>query len=155
MQHRFIRRTWRRTSQKICQANDIPPGFRIVLLDEQRRVRRDDLIVRSGGFGSYPVDWPISVFLDTALHNNVKELEQVVYTVAELRNHRDEPIDPEITLRRVRDMPGLGDSHSDDWWTKHDETLLEIQNDVEEALGAFEDDFRLIEDPDLLLKAVI
>jgi hypothetical protein len=168
MSARFIRRTWRRTSEKICLANDIPPGFRIVLLDEDGRVKRDDLLVRSGGFAGYPVSFPVWHFLEMAIHDHVKDADRLDYAAVQLRNHRDEPVDPSLTLRRVRDMPGTGDGHADDWWDKHDR-ISEIEDEIANALAIFDDDWRLLGDvqdsgggrdegaarSELLLKALI
>ena len=88
---RFIRRTWRQTSEKICLANDFPPGFRIVLLDEDGRLKRDDLSVRSGDFMAYPQYFMVSAFLEQVIMNNVKDADCLDYTNMQLRDHRNEP----------------------------------------------------------------
>ncbi len=168
MSARFIRRTWRQTSEKICLANEIPPGFRIVLLDEDGRVKRDDLLVRSGGFGGYPIDFCVRAFLEEAIKNHVKDADRLDYAAVQLRNHRDEPVDPNLNLRRVRDMPGTGDKHSKDWEDKH-HWIFDIENEIADALAIFDEDWRLLGDvqdfgggrdegaarSELLLKALI
>ena len=155
-ERRFIRRTWRQTSEKICLANAIPPGFRIVLLDEDGRVKRDDLMVRSGDFASEPVGFSVEHFLEMAIKNSVKDVDRLDYASIELRNHRDEPVDPDLTLRRVRDMVGTGDRHSKAWEDK-DDLVPDLEGEIEEALAIFDEDFRLLLDPqtDILLKALI
>src|SRR5437660_59826 len=103
---RFIQRKWRQTSEKICFANDIPPGFHIVLLDENGRMKRGDVLVRSGAFGGYPGYFTVRSFVKEAIKNHVKDADCLDYTDAQLRDHRNKLVDPDLTLRRVRDMPG-------------------------------------------------
>lgn len=154
MVERFIQRTWRRTSERICLANNIPPGFRIVLLDEDGRVKRDDLLVRSGGFGAYPVGFRVWAFLAEAMKNEVKDADHLEYDVAELRNHRDEPVNRNLTLRRVRDMPGAEGRHTKTWEDNQNK-IYELEAEIEDALAIFDEDFRLADNPELLLKALI
>ena len=133
MPERFIRRTWRRTSEKICVMNDMPPGFRIVMLDENGRVKRDDFMVRSGDFGAYPANFLVWVFLKEAIGNHIKDADHLNYATVQLRNHRDEPVDPDLTLRRVQDMPGTGGAHAAVWNEKHGR-ISEIEDDIAGAL---------------------
>lgn len=155
---RFIQRTWRRTSEKICLANDIPPGFRIVLLDEDGRVKRGDLLVRSGGFGVYPGQFRVWSFLEEAIKNHVKDADCLDYTEAQLRDHRDKPVDPNLTLLRLRDMPGTGGKHTK---AQKDNGYIidELEAEIEDALAIFDDDDRVTFSPGpescLLLKALI
>jgi hypothetical protein len=137
---RFIQRTWRQTSEKICLANDIPPGFRIVLLDEGRvKRKRSDLLVRSGSFGGYPGSCSIGSFLDEALKNHVKNTDCLDYTSVQLRDHRDNPIEPELALRRVRNMPGAGGKYTR---ASKESSLLvdEIEGEIDDALSVFDGD---------------
>jgi hypothetical protein len=153
---RFIQRAWRRTCEKICLANRIPPGFRIVLLDEDGRVKRADLLVRSGGFAAEPGSFRIWAFLESVIENCVKNAHRLDYVDVELRDHRDRAVDPNLTLRRVRDMPGAEGKHTKAWGDNLD-TINELEAEIEEALSIFDDDFRLADDQerDLLLKALI
>jgi hypothetical protein len=163
IQRRFIQRTWRRTSEKICLANDIPPGFRIVLLDEDGRVKRDDLLVRSGDFAHYPRSFRIWAFLDEAIKEHIKDADSLDYSAIQLRDHKDKPIDFDLTLRDVREMAGIRGKHTRAW-EEEEENTFELEAEIEDALAIFnEDDFRLAGDPglmgdpngDLLLKALI
>ena len=154
---RFIRRTWRRTSEKICLANDRPPGFRIVLLDQDGRVKRGDLLVRSGGsfgFVYYPPSLIVGSFLKDAISDHVKDLDLLDFAAVELRDHRDEPVDPNIRLRRVRDMPGADREYGESRGIDFD-----LRDDIESALEAFEPDIDPRSGPDSgaesLLKSLI
>src|SRR5205809_673677 len=131
---RYVKRTWRRTSEKICRANGIPPGFRIVLLDERGRAKRDDLIVRSGDFGADSIDIRIWAFLEDCIRNSVKDAgEGLDYDDVQLRNHRNEPIDPDTFLRQVLDMPGAGGKHSEQWHETQ-ELISDIRLEIGELL---------------------
>jgi len=152
---RFVQRTWRRTSEKICLANDMPPGFRIVLLDQDRRAKRDDLLVRSGGpcgFVWHSPSLPVSRFLENTIHDHVKDAEHLDYDVAELRDHKDEPVDPNFRLRRVRNMPGAGGQYC---IASLEDT--DLQMDIESALEVFDEDPRSGPDSgaDFLLRALV
>jgi hypothetical protein len=155
---RFIKRTWRQTSEKICLANDIPPGFRIVLLDEDGRVKRDDLLVRSGRFGGYPGNFRIWGFVDEAIKNHVKDADCLDYADAQLRDDRGKPVDLDLTLRRVRDMPGTGRKYTKAS-KKNGIIIDEVESEIEDALGIFDEDERVAYSPGrencLLLKALI
>jgi hypothetical protein len=153
---RFVQRTWRKTSEKICRANDIPPGFRIVLLDEYGRVKRDDLLVRSGSFGAYPGSFRIWAFLEEAIKNHVKDPDCLDYDEAELRDHRDNLVGPDLTLIEVRDMPGAGGRHTKAWSDDRD-AVLELEYEIKDALAIFDADDRVANDPSntLLLKALM
>src|ERR1700733_2786789 len=133
---RFIQRTWRKTSDKICLANDIPPGFRIVLL-KCGRVKRDDLLVRSGSFGMYPGCFKVWDFLEEAIKNHVKDADCLDYTDAALRDHRGQPVDPNVTLLKVRDMVGAGGMHTKAWNKDYD-TIWELESEIEDALAIFD-----------------
>ncbi len=125
-------------------------------------------MVRSGGFGGYPIDFSVRTFLGQAIQNHVKDADRLDYAAVQLRNHRDEPVDPNLTLRRVRDMPGTGDRHAKDWDDKHD-WVFELEDEIADALAIFDEDWRLLGDvqdfgggrdsdaarSELLLKALI
>lgn len=130
---RFFQRTWRRTSQYICDANNLPPGFRIVLLNEDGRAMRDDLEVRSGDFGVFPRTFLVSQFLDQALTINIKHPEDIGFASVQLRDHRNTPIDDDMVLRDVRDMVGSRGEHSDAYWQKA-EIVDQLADDLAEEL---------------------
>ena len=92
LRQRVIRRTWRRMSEKICKVNEFPPGFRIVLVDKDGRVKRDDLIIYSGNFCQYPATFSVRMFLDQVMSVDVKSADQLDYASVQLRTHRNEPI---------------------------------------------------------------
>lgn len=141
MRQRFIRRTWRRTSDMICKVNEFPPGFRIVLLDKDGRVKRDDLVVRSGDFSVFPNWMPVAVFLGEVMKNVVKDTESLGYDTIELRTHRDEPVGGSMELRRVRDMPGAGGAHAEAY-EQNLEMISDLECEIETALTIFDDDLR-------------
>lgn len=152
---RFIRRTWHRTSEKICAANELPPGFRIVLVGVNGRSKRDDLVVRSGSFGAYPSGMVVSHFVEEALRNEVRSAD-LSYAYAELRDHRNVTVCPDLPLRAVRDMSGDGGRRAKVRLEQED-LIYEIGYEVEDALGIFDDDPRLQAAPnnDVLLKALV
>src|SRR5437773_1013018 len=69
----FARRTWKEASDRICWANSLPPGFRIVLLDEGGRTWRSTLMIESGDFGAFPRSWRVWSFLKEAVATSVKD----------------------------------------------------------------------------------
>ena len=149
---RFVRRTWRRTSEKICKANEFPPGFHIVLIGEDGRVRRNDLIVMSGDFGRYPADFTVQVFLQEVVAVELNGAQGLDCASVQLRTHRDEPVAPDITLRRVRDMTG---SFVTEKSIEREDIIDELEAEIEENFLSFEDDWRLADDKELLLKAIM
>ena len=120
-------RTWKQTSDRICWANSLPPGFRIALLDEDDDVVRSSVKIRSGDFGSFPRGFRVWAFLEQAVAQNVKDWGDVPYDSVQLRDHRNRPVDQNLTLREVRDMTGTGARHARSW----------IDNDLE--VGALVD----------------
>jgi len=89
---RSVQRTWRSISEKICLVNRLPPGFRIVLRDEDGRAKRDDILVRedklelcNGDFLAYPGSFRIWAFLDEA----VMGADCLDCADTQLRDHRD------------------------------------------------------------------
>ena len=140
----------------MCTANSFPPGFRIVLIDDGGRTRRDDLMVRSGGFCAYPASFAVWQYFEEALKDEVRDADALDYARAELRDHRGEPVSPHLTLREVRDLPGEGGKHAKAW-EEGEDYIFELKLEIEDALNIFEDDFRLLANPnsDLLLKALV
>jgi len=153
---RFVKRTWRRTSELVCRANGLPPGFRIVLIDGNGRVKRQDVLVRSGDFSNHPADFPVRHLLKELMDNQVKDSHLLDFSFVELRNHRNEEVDSSLEMRIVRDMAGTRGEHSDRWY-EEDDIISDIELDIESALEIFDDDNRLAEDytRDLFLKALI
>lgn len=152
---RMIRRTWRRTSEKICAVNGLPPGFRLVLIDTDGRVKRCDLRVRSGNFAAYPADFDVWLFLQETLKNELAG-NDLGGSHAELRDHRNRPVRPDLTLREVREMCGQGGKYAVDR-DEAEDAIDELQSEIEEAMSIFDDDPRLAAhlDKDLLLKALL
>ena len=152
---RMRRKSWRRTSEKICAANAFPPGFRIVLIGNNGRARRDDLQIRSGDFAAYPADFPVWLFLEELLRNELRDA-QLDSRKVELRDQRDEPLDPDLTLREVRDLAGRAGQFAEAR-DAAEEVVDEILGEIEDALSAFEHDPRLevIPERDILLKALM
>ncbi|MGA2311978.1 MAG: hypothetical protein ABSF87_06385 [Xanthobacteraceae bacterium] len=156
---RSVQRTWRSISEKICLVNRLPPGFRIVLRDEDGRAKRDDILVRedklelcNGDFLAYPGSFRIWAFLDEA----VMGADCLDCADTQLRDHRDKPVDPNLTLRMVRDMRGAGGRHTKGWEDDQD-NIRDLESEIEDALASFHDDYRLANDQehDVLLKALI
>ena len=149
---RFIHRTWRRTSEEICKANEFKPGFRIVLIGEDGRVRRNDLIVMSGEFSRYPAGFTVQVFLQEIINVELDGAHGLDYDSVQLRTHRDELVAPDMTLRRVRDMTGIFVTEKS---IERTEILDALEQEIEEALVLFEEDWRLADDNEILLKAIM
>ena len=152
MQDYFLFRTWNKTSKKICDANALPPGFRIVLLNEHGRAIRDDILVRSGNFGGFPASFSVGLFLTEAMSIMVKDSNKIGYCEIQLRDHRNGVLDPELRLRRIRAMPGTKGKYSKaskDADSKIQELVFEIEA-VNESIFSEQcyDD-----QPDLLLMA--
>jgi hypothetical protein len=154
---RFVSRIWRRTSDYICQANDFPPGFRVVLLDEQGHAKRGDVVVRSGAFGSYPGTMRVGDFLEQTMVNHIRDAGRVAYRGIVLRSNLGKLIDPTLSLRRVRDMSGADGRHSDGYG--HDEdNIQEIQYHIAEVVESVKSDQIFEQLPnlaDLIVKALI
>ena len=153
----FIRRTWRRTSKKICESNGFPLGFRIVLLTEDRRARRDDLLVRSGDFSWYPADFSVRTFLDEIMENEVRDPESIYWMEAELRDHLNRPINPDLTLWYVRHMRGASGMQSRICQKRHD-IVSDLESEIEQAIALLlEDDLWHVNDPDcdVLLETLV
>jgi hypothetical protein len=136
---RFLRRTWRKTSEYICAANGFAPGFRIILLDDEGRARRSDLLVRSGAFGAYPSQMSVRVFLNEIILNHLKNPGDIGHVKAELRSHLNERVDADLSLRRVRDMTGEGGHHSQEYDDDED-MIQQIQEEIGQAVDLFEND---------------
>jgi hypothetical protein len=154
---RFVRRTWRRTSDYICEANGFPPGFRVVLVDEQGDAKRSNVVVRSGAFGAYPGTMSVGDFLEQILVNHIRDAGRVAYRGIELRSNLGKVIDPTLSLRRVRGMSGANGQYSVEY--EHDEdTIQEIQDQIAEAVENVKSNQIFEQQPnldDLVVKALI
>lgn len=151
-QPKFQERTWLSTSDKICQAQCFPPGFRIVLLDRSGALVKRPPRVTSGDFGAFPISWPVKLLLLEGVATCVRD--DLSRWSMELRNHEGEPINEGVTLRRVREMPGSDHNPAFD---SQSDLLCDLESELEDALGVFDPEFdhRISPDPEVFLKALM
>jgi len=108
--------------------------------------------VTSGEFGMLPVSFPVKVFLiqstSVCVRDDLSEWE------LELQNPHGESVSDRLTLRRVRDMPGLG---ADPDYDRQDELLCDLESELKECLEIFDPDIdtRMAPDPEIFLKALV
>lgn len=105
----------------------------------------------------HPAGYSVGAFLCSVMDVSIDEKSPLASsTRVELRDSNNRRVDETLTLRRVRDLPGLGGLRAQEIEDDEDLVIPDLKADIEDALGPLdrELDFRLVLDDELMLKAL-
>lgn len=102
--------SWSKISRNICETNELPMGYKIVLLDFDGDPINGNKVFPPMEIPLYPPQFRVWSFLEELLKDalSAKDLDEI--SGAELRNNKNKVVDENFTLRSLRTMNSLKNS---------------------------------------------